>query len=297
MAVAGLSTVVVAEPSTDLVVAGPSCARARDHARRILSGLELPSAVRLTVEEAIPAHAGLGSGTQMGLAVGAAISAVFDLEVPIDELARMIGRGQRSGIGIGVFASGGFVIDGGRGPDTEVPPLISRLAFPETWRVIVIFDHDVQGLYGRDEREAFETLPPMPEAQAANLCRSALMGLLPALAERDFSGFSRHIAEIQSAVADYFSPCQGGRYTSPRVRSAIEWLAANSGVVGSGQTSWGPTGFAFVETASEAAAILGGLERRFAGEDGLEFQICTGRNTGASVTVLDRVTPRSAVAG
>jgi beta-RFAP synthase len=297
MAVEGLSTVVVAEPGTELVVAGPSSARARDDARRILTALKLPSAIKLTIEEAIPAHAGLGSGTQMGLVVGAAISAVFDLEVPIDELVRLTGRGQRSGIGIGVFASGGFVIDGGRGPDTEVPPLVSRLPFPETWRVILVFDRDVQGLYGRDELDAFETLAPMPEAQAANLCRSVLVGLLPALAERDFPSFSRHVADIQSAVGDYFSPCQGGRYTSPRVRSVVEWLAANEGVIGSGQTSWGPTGFAFVETASDATAILRGLERRFAGEDALEFQICGGRNVGASVTALDRVAPRSAVTG
>ena len=297
MALKGLSTVIIAEPATELVITGPGRERARDYARSIFGALDLPAAIKLSVVEAIPVHAGLGSGTQLGLAIGAAISAVLGLELTTRELASMTGRGQRSGIGIGVFDSGGFVIDGGRGANTVVPPLVSRLDFPDEWRVILILDHDAKGLNGRDEVMAFEALPPMSQEQAAMLCRSALMGLLPALAEREFSEFSRRIAEIQHTIGDYFSSCQGGRYTSPRVCSAVEWLAKNGGLIGGGQTSWGPTGFAFVESEAEAIVKLDALRREFANEVGLEFRLCGGRNHAASATRVDGLLRQSAFTG
>ncbi|NIQ97303.1 MAG: GHMP kinase, partial [Desulfuromonadales bacterium] len=71
----------------------------------------------MTVEEAIPEHVGLGSGTQLGLAVAAAMTRLHGLELDSSELLRRLDRGLRSGIGIGAFRMGGVLLDGGIGPD------------------------------------------------------------------------------------------------------------------------------------------------------------------------------------
>ena len=65
------------------------------------------------VDEAIPPHAGLGSGTQLALAVGSAFAALEDLHLDVQEIATRLGRGARSGIGIATFAQGGVVLDSG----------------------------------------------------------------------------------------------------------------------------------------------------------------------------------------
>ena len=74
------------------------------------------------VEEAIPAHAGLGSGTQLALAIGTAIARLEGRELGAQDLAGIGARGARSGIGLAAFAGGGFLVDGGRGPRDRAPP-------------------------------------------------------------------------------------------------------------------------------------------------------------------------------
>ena len=53
---------------------GPDAERARGFAERFLAHHGLSAGARLTVHRAIPAHSGLGSGTQLGLAVGRALA-------------------------------------------------------------------------------------------------------------------------------------------------------------------------------------------------------------------------------
>ena len=62
----------------------------------------LVGALRIDIEEAIPSHCGLGSGTQIALATAAAFCALFGLTASVPELARGLERGARSGIGSGV---------------------------------------------------------------------------------------------------------------------------------------------------------------------------------------------------
>src|SRR5262249_42509683 len=64
--------------------------------------------LHLAVLEAIPEHIGLGSGTQLGLAIAAGMAALAGDRASIRSLAELIERGARSGVGIGVFETGGF---------------------------------------------------------------------------------------------------------------------------------------------------------------------------------------------
>src|SRR5262249_32949365 len=132
----------------------------------------------LTVEEAIPAHAGLGSGTQLALAIGKAFALMENLPLTTTSIAGLLSRGARSGIGVGALHHGGLLLDGGRGPRTIVPPMLSRLPFPEDWRILLILDPAARGVHGPEERRAFQTLPPLPASTAAHLCRLTLMRAL-----------------------------------------------------------------------------------------------------------------------
>ncbi len=79
------------------------------------------------------------------------------LDTPRD--AVRLGRGGRSGVGIGLFDDGGFVVDGGHGSTDAAPPIVSRIAFPPQWRVLVVLDPARQGVHGPDESAAFAALP------------------------------------------------------------------------------------------------------------------------------------------
>lgn len=241
--------------------------------------------VHLTLEAPAPAHAGLGSGTQTALTVAKAWTLFHGVEASARALAPIVGRGQRSGIGIAVFEQGGVVIDGGRVTGSVRPaPVLARYAFPDDWRIVLIFDEADHGLHGPEEIAAFARLPPMQEAVAATLARWCLLGLMPALAEEDFAAFSIAIDEIQSRVGDYFAPCQGGdRYASPRVAAALDSVRARFALRGVGQTSWGPTGFVFAPDQDTAEAVTAHVNASAEAASRLRCQVVTGCNHGAII--------------
>jgi beta-RFAP synthase len=243
------------------------------------SGLEPNFALHLT--EAIPPHAGLGSGTQLALAVGSACSALVGLDLSPQEIARRLQRGGRSGIGIFTFEQGGTVLDGGPGAGNALPELRARLPFPPAWRVLLIFDADAIGLAGASETAAFASLPDFPEAETAELCRRITGAALPALAAGDFTTFCEQIGYLQARMGAYFAPLQGGPYTSPAVSDVLDWLR-DEGLTGIGQSSWGPTGFAFVPSHAEGEVLLNAMRAR-SHRPGLSFELAQGRNEGAKI--------------
>ncbi len=290
LALKGFSTQVTAETSSGFNIEGDDSARAQDYALRILRGFGLPRRLQLSVKSTIPVHAGLGSGTQLALGVATALAEMFGLDGKLPELAALTGRGQRSGIGIGVFETGGFVFDGGHASTTVVPPVLARFEFPKSWCVILIRDVTHQGLSGAAEVNAFESIKPMDEDLAGALCRRTLLGVFPALIERDFASFSDHIATIQRAIGSHFGAYQGGQFTSSAVADAVHWIERTHHVTGIGQTSWGPTGFAFVEGETQARQILEAFSHRYDGDASLRFSMHYGHNAGASIVRAEQST-------
>jgi beta-RFAP synthase len=165
--------------------------------------------------------------------------------------------------------------------------VISRLPFPEAWRILLIFDKSQRGLHGSDEVAAFQRLPEFPAHKAAHLCRLVLMVALPALAEQDLDGFGSAVAELQRVVGDYFAPAQGARFMSAGVAEALAWLETG-GIRGIGQSSWGPTGFAIIGSEAEALRLCDEAARRWPASSGLSFSVTAGRNTGGEISVLVR---------
>lgn len=274
-------TRVVAAPGGAPGASGPSARRAATFARKACDLFALPATCRLTVEQAIPEHSGLGSGTQMALAAGMAVSRLHGLDVAPRTVAHMLDRGQRSGIGIGAFESGGVLLDGGNATGDAPPPILARFDFPDDWRVILVLDPGFTGMHGAEETEAFGKLPRFPAERAAHLCRVVLMRALPAIAEADIDGFGAAVAELQRVVGDHFAPVQGGRYASTEVAQALTWFESQ-GVAGVGQSSWGPTGFALVRGEREARDLIAASRAR-AGRGKLDFVLCRGNNSGGRI--------------
>jgi beta-RFAP synthase len=281
LALEEVGTTVSVARADALCVTGAEAPRARRHAQAMARRFGLSDRVAVTIDRAIPAHAGLGSGTALALAVGAGMARLEGVAIAPPDIARALGRGERSGIGIAAFDRGGVVLDGGQAPGGGTPPpILARHDFPEAWRVILVQDPAFQGKHGAAEIAAFASLPPFPAARAAELCRLALMQALPALAERDVGGFGAAVSAIQAAVGDHFAPAQGGRFASPAVAEALSWLEAQ-GAAGIGQSSWGPTGFALVGELGMAEALSAAAGERFGAR--LSFTVARGRNRGAAI--------------
>jgi beta-ribofuranosylaminobenzene 5'-phosphate synthase len=280
LAVDAPSTEITVIRAGDFAAPGPESDRVLQILRRSAEALGARHRYRAEVKRAIPPHAGLGSGTQLALAISSAIMRLEGLATSPQELGNLAGRGARSSIGMAAFESGGFIIDGGRGAKDRPPPILVQTDFPDAWRALLVFDPKAQGAHGDREAKAFAALPPFPETQAANLCRLVLMRLLPAIKETDIEAFGSALTEIQEIVGRHFASAQGGSpWTSPAVGRLVRRLA-EAGAVGIGQTSWGPTGFAFTGTETAAARLYDSLVGD-ATAGGLELMIVRGRNTGA----------------
>ncbi len=277
-------------PRTELVLKrsrtfkgeGPDHARAVAMLHRIVDAYSLDGAYEVNVTSAIPPHAGLGSGTQLALAAGAALMALEGIDYNPSRLGEIVDRGARSAIGMAAFEQGGFIVDGGRGALDRAPPILIRVDFPTAWRALLVLDAHTAGVHGEAETKAFATLPPMPEDLAAKLCRLVLMQLVPGLAEADMQAFGDALTEIQRIVGGHFAAAQGGSpWASSAVGRVVEALRRN-GAYGIGQSSWGPTGFAFAPS-QEIADRLYDSSIGLARAEGLEIVIAEGRNRGASV--------------
>lgn len=282
LAINGLKTSITFNAASQPQVTGPESERVRGYLQAMQRALDIENTCHVRIDEVVPAHAGLGSGTQIALAVAAGVRRFHGLPLDVRGDAIRLERGARSGVGIGLFDHGGLVVDGGRGPLTTAAPVVSRMPFPEQWRILVVLDPHRQGVHGPDEREVFSKLAPSSDGQAAHLCRLVLMKALPALAECDIAGFGSAINEMQVLLGDYFAAIQGGsRFSSPDVAAALAALE-DEGAYGIGQSSWGPTGFAFAPSAEEANRLVESIYRQPRCRD-LDIRTVAGLNRGAHI--------------
>lgn len=282
LAVSDLKTSLTIRRAKSPEVSGPEGDRVRQYLEIMQRSLALDAAHAVSVTQTVPAHVGLGSGTQLALAVAAGLRRLHDLPLDVEADALKLGRGARSGIGIGLFHRGGLVVDGGHGAATAVAPIVSHMRFPDDWRILIVLDPAHRGMHGAEELTAFARLAPMADAEAAHLCRLVLIKALPALAEHDMPSFGAAIRQLQQRLGCYFAPAQGGSpFTSPAVAAVLTTLEA-AGAHGVGQSSWGPAGFAFAASAAEAGR-LAALARQCPQSAGLDIRICRGLNRGAEI--------------
>jgi len=259
-------------------------ARAVEHVHALRAATRCTAPLRLSLRAAPPMHAGLGSGTQLALAVGTAFSRLFGLALDTEALARLLGRGARSGVGIAGFDRGGLLLDGGPRADGAPAALLSRLALPAPWRVILALDPRVRGLSGADERAALAGLPPLPHAVSAEICHEVLMRVLPGAAGGEFTAFAAGVTRVQEVLGAHFAPAQGGRaFASAAVEGLLRWIAGQASA-GIGQSSWGPAGFAFLPCERSAHELLATARAAGVVDPALDVRLVRPRNHGALVS-------------
>lgn len=246
---------VSAVDAETIEVDGDDAARAATFAQQVRAHYRLSRGARIRVHRALPTHVGLGSGTQLALAVARALTDLHGVETNPQELARVVGRAQRSAIGTWTFAGGGLVVEGGRKAGQGDPaPLLARLPFPPAWRCVVAVPDAPAGVSGAAETKAMAQLPSPPEGDVERVAYLVLMGLLPALVEGDIATFGSSLSEIQERTGEWWAPAQGGTFapgpSAELVRCMREW-----GVPGVGQSSWGPAVYGILEGEASAARL------------------------------------------
>ncbi|HEV2973194.1 MAG TPA: beta-ribofuranosylaminobenzene 5'-phosphate synthase family protein [Pirellulales bacterium] len=303
---------MIAEPGIRLQITaadrvdatGPLARRGAEFARTAMAALRLPPTIgcRIEIESAPREHIGLGTGTQLGLAIAAGINALFSL-APIlpEELARIAGRCQRSSIGTHGFAVGGLLVEAGRYAEKEtatiaadgtrivpatfgqISPLVARVELPAVWRFLLLVPKTATGLFGEQERRAFARIPPVPIAVTEALSREALLNLVPAAIEGEFTEFSRSLGRYGQLAGSCFASLQHGAFLDHRTAELAD-LIRRLGLEGVGQSSWGPTLFAAVP--DEAAGH--DLRARLAAATDLrDFDCVVARpdNSGAQIDI------------
>ena len=259
------SLLLEVSPAAEVAARGPDAARAEEFAHRFLSHHGVRGGADLVVHRAIPAHSGLGSGTQLGLAVARALAELHRLPADPPALARAVGRGRRSAIGTWTFALGGFIVEGGRRPGGDsIAPLLARIEIPSRWRCVIAVPPGGPGLSGEAEAAAFEQLPPPPERDVERVAHLVLMQLLPALAEGDLAEFGGALSAVQRLTGAWFAPRQGGIFAPGIGGELIERMAA-WGARGVGQSSWGPAVYGIVEGPDQGAELARRVRDALAG--------------------------------
>jgi beta-RFAP synthase len=279
---------VVAEKNERDVVEGdePFRTRAEEFVNRYrqYGTSNSPPPCRIRICRTISPHCGLGSGTQLGMAVARALSLLAgDDHRDAESLGLRIGRGRRSAIGIHGFARGGFLVDGGKAAAGQIGSLTARVDFPAEWRLLLVTPTDEIGLSGRAETDAFARLPSMSESTTNRLRGIVLTRLLPAVVEADFDVCGKALFDFGRAVGKYFAVIQGGTYASPLMRGLVEQLH-QQGLQGVGQTSWGATIFVLTRDSNSAEELAADLstDPRW---NHCRFHIAAPMNTGAVVTM------------
>jgi len=248
---------VTVERATTWTAQGPVAARALTLAQQVSKTLESNQPLHIVIEGTPPEHVGLGTGTQLGLAIArAVVLANGRPDTPAVDLAPLVGRGRRSALGIHGFVHGGFLVEAGKRSAETIAPLVARMPWPDAWRILLVIPRDLQGVHGTREADAFKSLgrtgPELRRTEA--LCRLVLLGMLPAIAECDLNAFGEAIYDFNRRVGEMFAPWQHDLYAHPRVAALVK-LLRSAGVRGVGQSSWGPTVYAV--TTREHAAALG----------------------------------------
>lgn len=246
---------LVFESNNSLEVSGPREDLVRELALRYLDYYNLPHQARITVLSLIPSHTGLGSGTQLRLAVASGLTRLFGKNISIGELSVIMNHGEsRSVVGTAAFANGGFIVDGGykigespvEGRTKRPAPVLLNRDFPLDWFVLLMIPENKRGLHGKDEKVAFREMEPMSEENVGKVCRHLVMQLLPALVEKDSVTFGHALGSIQGIIGNYFASLQGGLFSS-QISAAVAAFCMENGAFAASQSSWGPALYAFVE--------------------------------------------------
>jgi beta-ribofuranosylaminobenzene 5'-phosphate synthase len=239
------------------------------------------------VEKSYPAHAGLGSGTQLSLATSKLITSLNDINVETATLGQIVGRGGTSGIGVEAFNHGGFIVDGGHSKheksdflpssasSASPPPVLAHYDFPEDWNIILAIPKLDKSVSGKKEVNIFQKYCPIPLSEVQKLSHLILMKMMPAVLEKDIDSFGDALNQIQSVgfkkrEMDLQNKLIGDILDSMR----------DAGASGAGMSSFGPTLFAV--TKNKPKTVLNAAKDAMGDYEGINL-VTRAKNTGAQI--------------
>jgi beta-RFAP synthase len=233
---------------------GPLASRAQVFAHQFLA--TLPAARRrpfqVLVEQCPEEHTGLGVGTALGLAVARSLAvAMGQTMLPAAELAVSVGRGLRSAVGVHGFERGGLIVEAGKSPGEAVSPLAEHVSLPDAWRVVLFTPGAPTRWHGEQERRVFSQTA---STQTDVLLQLAEQSIVPAARAANLTAFGDAVHEFNRLAGEPFVTAQGGTYCSGEAAQLVSALR-EAGVHCVGQSSWGPTIFAVVESSAAAQAL------------------------------------------
>ncbi|RLM57230.1 GHMP kinase [Halobellus sp. Atlit-31R] len=287
-------TVVTAEPAASVDCADPVVCR---YAERAVDLLDVPGAA-VGVESALPRHSGLGSGTQLALAVLTAVGRAYGRDPDVRALAPELGRGGRSGVGVATFERGGFVVDGGHPTarftterpadgDWTVPPITVHCTIPDDWRFLLVVPDVEPGRNGDAEEESMRSVVERAEPDIADRIAGVVTRrLLPAIADGNAERFGAAIESIGRLNGTWYADEQGGVYRPP-IGDLVAALDADPACYGAGQSSWGPCVYGVTDVEHADAARNAGREALAAAGVGGDVRLVSGRNSGATAARND----------
>jgi beta-ribofuranosylaminobenzene 5'-phosphate synthase len=251
--------------------------------------------ISIKVRGIIPRHVGLGSKTQLALALGDGISRLLKLDnTPLSKeiLASIVKRGGTSGIGVTSYFHGGAIIDGGHefgvGKEKEsfLPssassaspaPVLSRDDLPVGWRAVIGIPMLEKGAHDAEEVGIFKHYCPVPIAEVQQLSHVILMKLLPAIKQQRFNEICACINIFQNTG---FKKVEVDLRGKAYRRMLQDWRDA--GAPCSGMSSFGPAIYSLAENDAQAFALRKSLDSILRPHGGTSF-ISKLQNTGAII--------------
>lgn len=223
--------------------------------RKIHEYFSIEGGYNFLVKEVFPTHSGLGSGTQLSLAVARVILEMNGLDVSTRKMAEIVGRGGTSGIGVASFESGGFIVDGGHkigdkkgflpsSASTAAPaPILARYDFPPEWKIVLAIPVEEKKVFGDGEVDIFQKYCPIPLSEVRELTHLLFMKMMPAVVEEDLDRFGEAVNTLQGVGFKKIEV----ELQNPFIKKLMGDLR-DSGAAGVGMSSFGPTVYAITDT-------------------------------------------------
>ncbi|MHA1144091.1 MAG: beta-ribofuranosylaminobenzene 5'-phosphate synthase [Candidatus Helarchaeota archaeon] len=261
---------------------------------KIIQNFDIHHGFHLHVKEQIPNHVGLGSKTQLCLAIAYAISRMIQRTPNIKELARMTSRGGTSGIGVNIFQKGGFVLDAGHSYGNGLeknsflpssasiappPPILFHSTLPEDWLFVNAIPYLGRDIHGKEEVNIFQTSCPISDEEVGKVCRIILMRILPGIKTNSIELFGRGLTELQNVGFKKLEVDLQPELIKNLIRFNLE-----NGAHGAGISSFGCLTYGIVKGINEARKLKVKIQDFLDKKDGGKVFISSVKNSGFEIT-------------
>ena len=239
------------------------------------------------IKKVIPKYVGVGFHTTLALSIGVGLSKLYGLNLTVEDVSVIMGRGTITAVGVYAFKTGGFIIEGGfkvEQREKMVPPLIFQSALPKSWFFVVAVPQESRlkiAKIRQKEDEILGNLKVMPKELSDELSRLVLVKLMPAFVEKDLKEFGEALTEFNQKLGRFWRDYQDGTYCNQVVEQGVKLMLRRSSCAC--QTSWGPTFYSIVKGEGEAKRLTEELKQYVKKNGGGEVFFTKANNSGAKI--------------